>query len=195
MTSTTHKTLRGPRGGMILTRESEDIARRIDKAVFPGFQGGPHMHQIAAKAVAFSEALRPSFVRYAKQIIANMHAMEKVFKEQGARMITGGSDNHLILLDAWTSFRIGGAEAETLLDRAGMTLNKNMIANDTRRPMDPSGIRFGTPAMTTRGLREAESAQVARLMTEVLTRKKDAETAKEEVKELARAHPIPESFI
>ncbi|MHB1769534.1 MAG: serine hydroxymethyltransferase [Minisyncoccota bacterium] len=195
MTTTTHKTLRGPRGGMILTRESEDIAKRVDKAVFPGFQGGPHMHQIAAKAVAFGEALQPSFVRYAKQIIANTKAMEQVFKKQGARMITGGSDNHLILLDAWTSFRIGGAEAEMLLDNAGMTLNKNMIANDTRRPMDPSGIRFGTPAMTTRGLHEAESAQVARLMIEVLTRKKDAETAKEEVKELARAHPIPESFV
>ncbi len=194
MTTTTHKTLRGPRGGMILTRESEEIAKRVDKAVFPGLQGGPHMHQIAAKAVAFGEALHPSFVRYAKQIVANTKAMERVFKEEGVRMIAGGSDNHLILLDAWTSFGIGGAEAESLLDRAGITLNKNMIANDTRKPIDPSGIRFGTPALTTRGFREAESAQIAHLMCEVLAKKKDATTAKEEVKTLALAHPIPESF-
>ena len=195
MTTTTHKTLRGPRGGMILTRESEEIAKRVDKAVFPGLQGGPHMHQIAAKAAAFGEALHPSFVRYAKQIVANTKAMEQVFKEEGVRMIAGGSDNHLILLDAWTSFGIGGAEAESLLDRAGITLNKNMIADDTRKPMDPSGIRFGTPALTTRGFREAESAQVAHLMCEVLAKKKDASAAKAEVKKLALAHPIPESFV
>ncbi len=195
MTTTTHKTLRGPRGGMILTRESEEIAKRVDKAVFPGLQGGPHMHQIAAKAVAFGEALHPSFARYAKQIIANTKAMEQVFKEQGTRMIAGGSDNHLILLDVWTSFGIGGAEAESLLDSAGITLNKNMIADDTRKPMDPSGIRLGTPALTTRGFREAESAQVAHLMCEVLAKKKDASAAKEEVKKLALAHPIPESFV
>ena len=110
-------------------------------------------------------------------------------------MIAGGSDNHLILLDAWTSFGIGGAEAESLLDRAGITLNKNMIADDTRKPMDPSGIRFGTPALTTRGFREAESAQIAHLMCEVLAKKTDASAAKEEVKTLALAHPIPESFV
>lgn len=197
MTTTTHKTLRGPRGGMILTRESEDIAKKIDKAVFPGFQGGPHMHQIAAKAVAFHEALQPSFALYAKQIIANTKAMEKVFKAHGARMITGGSDNHLILLDVWQSFDMSGGEAEILLDRAGITLNKNAIADDTRKPMDPSGIRFGTPAMTTRGFREAESEQVAHLMIEVLTKRDDAtvEQAKKEVRKLALEHPIPESFI
>lgn len=196
MTTTTHKTLRGPRGGMILTRESEDIAKKIDKAIFPGLQGGPHMHQIAAKAVAFREALQPSFQTYAKQIIANTKAMEHVFKEQGARMITGGSDNHLILLDVWTSFGISGGEAETLLDRAGITLNKNAIADDTRKPMDPSGIRFGTPAMTTRGFKEEESTQVAKLMIDVLTTRDDAtiERAHQEVKKLALAHPIPESF-
>jgi glycine hydroxymethyltransferase len=197
MTTTTHKTLRGPRGGMILTRESEEIAKRIDKAVFPGFQGGPHMHQIAAKAVAFHEALHPSFGVYAKQVIANMHAMEKVFKTHGTHMITGGSDNHLILLDAWKSFGISGGEAESLLDRAGITLNKNVIADDTRKPMDPSGVRFGTPAMTTRGFGEAESAQVAQIMIEVLTKRDDAtvERAKQEVMQLALSHPIPESFI
>ncbi len=196
MTTTTHKTLRGPRGGMILVRDNEEIAKKIDKAVFPGFQGGPHMHQIAAKAVAFKEALRPSFKKYAKQIIANTHAMEKVFKENGARMLTGGSDNHLILLDVWKSFGISGGEAETLLDKAGITLNKNAIADDTRKPMDPSGIRFGTPAMTTRGLREAESAEVAKIMIDVLTRgEKAVAGARKKIRSLALAHPIPESFV
>ena len=196
MTTTTHKTLRGPRGGMILVRESEELAKKIDKAVFPGFQGGPHMHQIAAKAVAFGEALRPSFKKYAKQIIANTHAMEKVFKKQKARMLTGGSDNHLILLDVWTSFGISGGEAEKLLDRAGITLNKNAIADDTRKPMDPSGIRFGTPAMTTRGFKEKECKRVAEIMIEVLTTRTDTAVAKakKEVKKLALAHPVPESF-
>ncbi len=196
MTTTTHKTLRGPRGGMILTRESAEIAKKIDKAVFPGFQGGPHMHQIAAKAVAFGEALRPSFRKYAKQIITNTHAMEKVFKKHGARMITGGSDNHLILLDVWKSFGISGGEAESLLDRAGITLNKNAIADDTRKPMDPSGIRFGTPALTTRGLHEADSTQVANIMLDVLTKRGDATVAAahKKVKALAHAYPIPESF-
>lgn len=196
MTTTTHKTLRGPRGGMILVRESEELAKKIDKAVFPGFQGGPHMHQIAAKAVAFAEALRPSFKKYAKQIILNTKAMEKVFKKHKARMLTGGSDNHLILLDVWTSFGISGGEAEKLLDRAGITLNKNAIADDTRKPMDPSGIRFGTPAMTTRGLKTKEVARVAEIMIEVLTKRDDATVrrAKREVKALALAHPIPESF-
>jgi glycine hydroxymethyltransferase len=197
MTTTTHKTLRGPRGGMILTRDSEEIAKKIDKAIFPGLQGGPHMHQIAAKAVSFREALQPSFQTYAKQIIANTKAMEAVFKENGARMITGGSDNHLILLDAWTSFGISGGEAEKLLDRASITLNKNAIADDTRKPMDPSGIRFGTPAMTTRGLKETESAQVAGIMIDVLTKRDDATVASalEQVRSLAHSHPIPESFV
>ncbi len=196
MTSTTHKTLRGPRGGLILTRDSEEIAKKVDKAIFPGLQGGPHMHQIAAKAVAFHEALHPSFAKYAKQIIANTKAMEAVFKKHGARMITGGSDNHLILLDAWTSFGISGGEAEALLDRAGITLNKNTIADDTRKPMDPSGIRFGTPAMTTRGLKESEAAQVAEIMIEVLTKRAESvAAAKEKIQKLALGYPIPESFI
>jgi glycine hydroxymethyltransferase len=196
MTTTTHKTLRGPRGGMILTHESEEMAKKIDKAIFPGFQGGPHMHQIAAKAVSFREALSPSFEKYAKQIILNTKAMEGVFKEYGARMITGGSDNHLILLDAWTSSGVSGGEAEALLDRAGITLNKNAIADDIRKPMDPSGIRFGTPAMTTRGFREAESTQVAKIIIDVLTKRDDAAVAqaKQEVQKLASEHPIPESF-
>jgi glycine hydroxymethyltransferase len=196
ITTTTHKTLRGPRGGMILTRTDEELAKKINKSVFPGLQGGPHMHQIAAKAVAFGEALRPSFAAYASQVIANAHAMENVFKARGSRMLTGGTDNHLILLDAWTSFGISGGEAETLLDRAGMTLNKNSIANDTRKPMDPSGIRFGTPAMTTRGLGEKEVTAVAELMVEVLTKRDDAmvASARETVRALAHAFPVPESF-
>ena len=196
MTTTTHKTLRGPRGGMILVRKDEELAKKIDKAVFPGFQGGPHMHQIAAKAVSFGEALRPSFKKYARQIIKNTKAMEKVFKKAGARMLAGGSDNHLILLDVWTSFGISGGEAEKLLDRAGITLNKNAIADDTRKPMDPSGIRFGTPAMATRGFKEKDCTRVAELMLEVLTSRTDAAVAraKKEVKKLALAHPIPESF-
>ncbi|MFZ3043735.1 MAG: serine hydroxymethyltransferase [Minisyncoccia bacterium] len=197
MTTTTHKTLRGPRGGMILVRKDEELAKKIDKAVFPGFQGGPHMHQIAAKAVAFGEALRPSFKKYAKQIIKNTKVMEKVFKKNKSRMITGGSDNHLILLDVWTSFGISGGEAEKLLDRASITLNKNAIADDTRKPMDPSGIRFGTPALTTRGFKEKECARVAELMLEVLTKRDDAtvKRARQEVKKLALSHPIPESFL
>ncbi|MBP6868704.1 MAG: serine hydroxymethyltransferase [Candidatus Pacebacteria bacterium] len=197
MTTTTHKTLRGPRGGMILTRESEDIAKKIDKSVFPGLQGGPHMHQIAAKAISFNEALHPSFSTYAYQVVKNASAMARVFKESGARMITGGTSNHLILLDAETSFGLSGGEAETLLDRAGMTLNKNSIPDDTRKPLDPSGIRFGTPAMTTRGLGEEESQDIAHLMVEVLTQKDDVtvESARLRVVEIATSHPVPESFI
>lgn len=197
MTMTTHKTLRGPRGGMILVRESEELAKKIDKAVFPGFQGGPHMHQIAAKAVALKEALSPSFRRYAKQVLKNTKAMEKVFKKSGARMITGGSDNHLILIDSVSSFGISGAEAQRILDEVGITINKNAIADDVRSPMDPSGIRLGTPAITTRGFKEKESARIAELVIEVLKNRDEATMARvaKEVRKLARAHPIPESFV
>lgn len=197
MTTTTHKTLRGPRGGMVLVRESEELAKAIDKAVFPGFQGGPHMHQIAAKAVAFKEALDPSFRTYAAQVVKNAAAMAEVFGEAGVRMITGGTSNHLILADVWGSLQISGHDAETLLDSAGITLNKNAIADDTRKPLDPSGIRFGTPAMTTRGLTEEDARTVARLMLEVLQRR-DEETvarAREAVKQLAASHPVPEYFL
>jgi glycine hydroxymethyltransferase len=197
MTTTTHKTLRGPRGGLILTCASEELAKKIDKAVFPGLQGGPHMHQIAAKAVAFGEALRPSFSDYANQIVENAQAMAEVFKVGGVRLIAGGTDNHLILADVYGSLGISGAEAEKLLDSAGMTLNKNMIADDTRKPMDPSGIRFGTPAITTRGFTVADSKCVAELMLEVLTKRDDETVARvrEEVRQLALTHPIPESFL
>ncbi|MEK7510858.1 MAG: serine hydroxymethyltransferase [Patescibacteria group bacterium] len=194
LTSTTHKTLRGPRGGLILSN-SEEIAKKIDKAVFPGLQGGPHMHQIAAKAIAFREALQPSFKEYAAQVVKNAAAMAEVFNADGARLIAGGTENHLLLLDAFSSYGLSGHEAETLLDRAGITLNKNSIADDTRKPLDPSGIRFGTPALTTRGFKEEDSKEVAQLMIQVLKEKEAAvESVRARVTELAAAHPIPESF-
>ena len=195
MTTTTHKTLRGPRGGMTLTRDNEEIAKKIDKSVFPGFQGGPLMHMVAAKAVCFGEALRPSFETYAKQIIKNAQAMADVFQKDGARLITGGTDNHLVLADVWSSYKISGGDAETLLDEAGITLNKNSIADDTRKPMDPSGIRFGTPAITTRGFKEKECIRVAELMIDVLKNRESAvEKARKEIVQMASAHPVPESF-
>ncbi|MDP3402707.1 MAG: serine hydroxymethyltransferase, partial [bacterium] len=209
MTTTTHKTLRGPRGAMILSKGTvstplkapektiENLPTLIDRSVFPGFQGGPHMHQIAAKAVAFREAATPAFAEYAHQVIKNAQAMAEVFTAGGVRLITGGTDNHLILADVYGSLGISGGDAETLLDRAGMTLNKNSIAGDTRKPFDPSGIRFGTPAMTTRGLNEEDSREVASIMLEVLDKRDDAtvENAKERVRSIALAHPVPESFV
>ena len=198
MTSTTHKTLRGPRGGIILTRESEEIAKKVDKAVFPGLQGGPLMHVIAAKAVGFGEALHPSFKIYAAQILKNAKAMEEVFRAEGVRMLGGGTSNHLILADVFGSLGIPGKEAEKLLDTVGITLNKNTIADDTRGPMDPSGIRFGTPAITTRGFKEKESARVAELMLEALLNRTDMvklEAVRTEIKALCVRFPIPESFV
>lgn len=196
MTATTHKTLRGPRGGLVLVREDADIAKKVDKAVFPGLQGGPLMNTIAGKAVCFREALAPAFETYAKQTIQNAQAMAEVFLEDGARLITGGTDNHLILLDTVASYGVGGAEAEKLLDSAGITVNKNTIPDDTRKPMDPSGIRFGTPALTTRGLKEGECKRVAELMIAIL-RKRDSATVEnvhKEIMGLATSHPVPESF-
>jgi len=198
ITTTTHKTLRGPRGGMILTRDNEEIAKKIDKAIFPGIQGGPHMHTIAAKAVAFGEALRPEFKVYAKQVLANAKAMEKVLKDEGVRMIGGGTDNHLILADVFGSLGVTGKEAQTVLDEVGITLNMNSIAGDTRKPLDPSGIRFGTPAITTRGFKEDDCAEVAKLLIETLRNKDNADKKaeiKEKVKALAHKHPIPKSFV
>lgn len=198
VTTTTHKTLRGPRGGMILTRESEEIAKKINKAVFPGLQGGPHMNVIAAKAVAFGEALTPAFKAYAGQILKNAKAMEAVFAHEGVRMLGGGTSNHLILADVYGSLGVTGQEAETVLDEVGITLNKNMIADETRSAMDPSGIRFGTPAMTTRGMKEKEATQVAELMIETLRNKDNTEKKKalrNEVEALCTSFPVPESFV
>lgn len=198
ITTTTHKTLRGPRGGMILTRESEEIAKKIDKAVFPGLQGGPHMNVVAAKAVAFGEALTPAFKEYAAQILKNAKAMEAVFKRENIRMLGGGTSNHLILADVFGSLGVTGKEAETVLDEVGITLNKNMIADETRTAMDPSGIRFGTPAMTTRKMKEGEATRLAEIMIETLKNKDDAakkESLKAEVKSICEKFPVPEVFV
>ncbi|MBY0293930.1 serine hydroxymethyltransferase [Patescibacteria group bacterium] len=198
ITSTTHKTLRGPRGGLILIRDSEEIAKKVDKAVFPGLQGGPLMHVIAAKAVAFGEALDPSFKTYTAQILKNAKAMEEVFRAHNVRMLGGGTDNHLILADVFGSMGIPGKEAEEVLDRVGITLNKNVIADDPRGPMDPSGIRFGTPAITTRKLGEKECARVAELMIEALQNRSDEvklNSIHEEIKTLCGKFPIPNSFV
>lgn len=198
MTTTTHKTLRGPRGGMILVRDSEEIAKKINKAVFPGMQGGPHMHSIAAKAVAFGEALHPNFKVYAAQILKNAKAMEAVFKKEGVRLLCGGTDNHLLLADVYGSLGITGQEAETVLDEVGITLNKNMIADESRTAMDPSGIRFGTPAMTTRGMKEGEATKLAEIMVATMRAKDDTEkkaALKAEVVVLCEAFPVPEKFV
>ncbi len=201
ITSTTHKTLRGPRGGIILTRENEEIAKKIDKSIFPGIQGGPHMHTIAAKAVAFGEAMTPKFKKYAQQILKNAKAMEKVLYKNNIRMIGGGTDNHLILADVFGSLGVTGKEAQTVLDEVGITLNMNSIAGDTRKPLDPSGIRFGTPAITTRGFKEKDCALVAELMLETLkslgnkdNTKKKVEIRKK-IKALAKKFPIPKRFV
>jgi glycine hydroxymethyltransferase len=197
MTTTTHKTLRGPRGGMILVREDADIAKKINKAVFPGLQGGPHMNVIAAKAVAFGEALKPSFKEYGQQVLKNAKAMEKVFLAHDVRLMCGGTDNHLLLADVYGSLGVTGQEAEDVLDEIGITLNKNMIADETRKAMDPSGIRFGTPAMTTRGMGETEATRLAEIMIEVL-KDKDNETRKgalkAEVEAICTSFPVPEKF-
>lgn len=198
MTSTTHKTLRGPRGGLILMREKNRVAKRLDKAVFPGTQGGPHMHAVCAKAVAFGEAQAPAFREYAAQVLKNAKAMEAVFTENEVRLLCGGTDNHLLLADVYGSLGVTGAAAEAALDRVGITLNKNMIADDPRTAMDPSGIRFGTPAMTTRGMKEPEATKLAELMLAALTHRDDpteTERVRSEVRELCEAFPVPESFV
>lgn len=198
MTMTTHKSLRGPRGGMIVVREEADLAKRINKTVFPGMQGGPHMHSIAAKVVAFGEALHPDFKTYATQVVQNAKAMEKIFKASKIRLLCGGTDNHMLLADVYGSLNITGQEAETILDEVGITLNKNMIADDPRSPLDPSGIRFGTPALTTRGMGEKEATQLAELMVQALKAKDDSatkQTIRQQVQTLCERFPVPERFV
>lgn len=193
ITSTTHKTLRGPRGGVILT-SNEELATKIDKMAFPGLQGGPHMHTIAAKAIAFGEALKPEFQEYAAQVIKNAKTMEKVFKERSIRMIAGGTDNHLLLIDTVKSFGATGHEAETVLDKVNITLNKNVIADDARTPLDPSGIRLGTPAMTTRGFKEKEFEITANLLCDAIINRNNEDKIKEiakKVEELCSNFPVP----
>lgn len=166
VTATTHKTLRGPRGGMILCKK--DFAQAIDKAVFPGTQGGPHMHVIAAKAVAFGEALKPDFKKYAKQILKNAKTLEKEMTKRGAAILFGGTENHMIVMDVVKTYGIAGKEAEKLLDAVGITVNKNVIPDDPRGPMDPSGVRIGVPALTTRGMKEKEVKIIAGCIDEAL---------------------------
>ncbi|MGH9600630.1 MAG: serine hydroxymethyltransferase [Terracidiphilus sp.] len=194
-TTTTHKTLRGPRAGMIICQNKFgelDLAKEVDKAVFPGQQGGPLMHIVAAKAVAFAEALRPEFRTYAAQIVANAKALAEALKEAGFRLVSGGTDNHLILVDVFEK-GILGSEAELALGKAGITVNKNAIPWDTNPPLKPSGIRVGTPALTTRGMKEAEMRQIAVWITKALeARNDDAALGKirGQVAELANQFPL-----
>lgn len=210
VTSTTHKTLRGPRAGFVLCRKApvqdaflteEERGRkepptwdkRIDSAVFPGVQGGPLMHVIAAKAVAFGEALQPVFKQYAAQVIANAKVLAEELKAAGFPIVSGGTDNHLMLVDV-TAKGTTGKQAEHALDAAGITVNKNMIPFDPRKPLDPSGVRIGTPALTTRGMKETEMRQIAKWITDVLTHPTDAAVTvrvKGGVTELCKQYPAP----
>jgi glycine hydroxymethyltransferase len=174
VTSTTHKTLRGPRSGLILSKA--EFAAAIDKSLFPGVQGGPLVHMIAAKAVCFQEAMRPEFAQYARQVVANARALAAGLAERGFRVVSGGTDTHLMLVDVFSK-GVRGREAQDALERAHITANKNAIPFDTNPPMNPSGMRFGSPAVTTRGFREPEMREVAELIAEVLTQPGDAETA------------------
>lgn len=188
VTSTTHKTLRGPRGGLILTN-NEEIAKKINKVVFPGIQGGPLMHVIAAKAECFYEALQPEFKAYQKQVIKNIKSLAESLKEEGFRIIANGTDNHLILVDIKGSCGITGKEAEQLLDKIHITVNKNTIPNDEESPMISSGIRIGSPAMTTRGFKEKEFEIVGKIISKALKNPHDEQLLKElsnEVLELTK---------
>jgi len=188
VTTTTHKTLRGPRGGMILCRE--EYAKAIDKAIFPGTQGGPLEHVIAAKAVCFAEALTDGFKAYQHQIILNAKALENAFREEGVRMVSGGTDNHLLLLD-FTGTEMTGKVMENLLENANITVNKNTVPNETRSPFVTSGIRVGTPAATSRGLKEPEMRQVAGWITRVLREGEAAvPSVKREVEALMKNYPL-----
>jgi len=197
VTTTTHKTLRGPRGAIILSQindrlhpeDKKNLAQKIDSAVFPGLQGGPLEHIIAAKAVAFGEALEPSFVDYQKQIVANAKVLAEILKTGGLRLVSGGTDNHLILADV-TPLGLTGQEAETLLEQSLIFVNKNMIPFDSRKPLDPSGIRLGTPALTTRGLKEADIKIIGETIVSVLTKKLTPEQAKAAVSEVIAKFPL-----
>ena len=187
-TTTTHKTLRGPRGGMILSSD-RDISEKIDKAVFPGMQGGPLMHVIAAKAVAFGEAAKPSFKEYINQVLKNAKCLSHCLSENGLRIVSGGTDNHLFSCDL-RNWKLTGKEAEALLGNAGITVNKNTIPNDPQSPFVTSGVRIGTPAVTTRGMREAEMKDISDFIVKVLKEKADPEKIKNEVLELCQKFPL-----
>ena len=206
MTTTTHKTLRGPRGGLILSKGKvgnplkapektiENIPTLIDRSIFPGMQGGPHMHVIAAKAVAFGEALKPEFKEYAAQVVRNAAVLADELQKHGFQLVTGGTSNHLILADIHKSFGIDGKVAEIALDKIGITLNANAVADDPLPPFRPSGIRMGTPALTTRGLTEQHMAQLAEWMKQAIdARDDDAILAKlqQEVHDFVQQFPLP----
>jgi Glycine/serine hydroxymethyltransferase len=188
VTGTTHKTLRGPRGGFILT--SADLARKVDKAVFPGIQGGPLMHVIAAKAVAFQEALQPAFRSYAEQIVRNARALAETLMQRGLRLVSGGTDNHLMLVDL-RPLGLTGKVAEALLEEAGITVNKNTIPYDPEKPTVTSGIRIGTPALTTRGMKEDEMRRIGNWIADVLTHPDD-ETLRTRIRQ--EVHALVEAF-
>ncbi|MBS0209374.1 MAG: serine hydroxymethyltransferase [Planctomycetes bacterium] len=191
VTTTTHKTLRGPRGGLTMCRA--EFAKDIDKNVFPGVQGGPLMHVIAGKAVCFGEALKPEFKQYAAQIIANAKALAETLMSGGVPLSSGGTDNHLMVADM-TAIGLSGAQAEVALDRCGITVNKNMIPFDTRKPLDPSGIRIGTPALTTRGMGTAEMKRVGAWILDVLKHPEDTAVSariRGEIMELCKSFPVP----
>lgn len=193
VSSTTHKTLRGPRGGVILTNDPE-IAAKVDRAVFPGIQGGPLMHIIAAKAVAFKEDLEPSFKEYARQIVENAKVLAEELAKLGYRIVSGGTDNHMLLVDLKSSIGVTGAEAEKLLHEVGITCNKNSIPNDKEKPMVTSGIRLGTPAMTTRGFKKDEFRLVAQLIDQALRHRDDdllLAKVHQDVLELTGRFPLP----
>ena len=192
ITTTTHKTLRGPRGGLILTND-EEIITKINKTIFPGIQGGPLMHVIAAKAQCFYEAMEPSFKDYTTNIIKNAKALSKTFIDNGVKVISGGTDNHLMLIDVKSSFGITGKEAETILDKINITTNKNTIPNDTESPFKTSGLRIGTPAMTTRGFTTEDFAEVGIIIIEALRNKDNEEVLdnlRKQVLRLTSSHPL-----
>jgi glycine hydroxymethyltransferase len=191
VTTTTHKTLRGPRGAMIMCKEK--IAKEIDKSVFPGLQGGPHQNNIAGTAVALKEALEPDFKEYARQIKANAKILEKEFLNLGYKLCFGGTDNHLLLIDVFSSIGVSGKQAQAALDKAGITVNKNMIPDDSRSPFDPSGIRLGTPALTTRGMKETEMEIIAKWIDEAIKNNDNEEKLaeiKKQVTELTKKFPL-----
>jgi glycine hydroxymethyltransferase len=192
VTSTTHKTLRGPRSGFILCKT--DWAQKINSSVFPGIQGGPLMHVVAAKAVAFGEAATPAYKEYAQQVVRNAKVLADELSAAGLRLVTGGTDNHLLLVDVTVREGLTGKIAEQSLDHAGITCNKNMLPYDPRKPMDPSGIRLGTPALTTRGMREAEMKRIARWIMTVLSSVGDDVTigrVRGEIREFCSDFPVP----
>ena len=206
ITTTTHKTLRGPRGGMILSRGTvgnplkapektlENIPTLIDRSIFPGMQGGPHMHSIAAKAVAFGEALKPEFKQYAQQIVKNASVLADEMMKRGFKLVTNGTSNHLILADVQKSFDINGKVAEEALDKIGLTLNKNSVPDDVNPPFKPSGIRLGTPALTTRGLTEKHMPLIAEWMKQAIDARDDEKklaSLRAEVKKFLLDFPLP----